>query len=114
MQAFAERYDDLVDLLCWAAQAGPDDEARDRYRRLREWFLSSYESARPVLLEYLEPDDEDTRPLCSGPTPRDAFESLFLPEEIDALLHGDAVIDRIIRTRMAVEACRHRLDLIRV
>jgi hypothetical protein len=111
MPEFERRFDELVDLLCWSAKEG-DHEGRDeQYASLRAWFLDNYEPMRPYLLEYLTVEPEDLVPVRPGmPAPRDAFESLFLPRDIDSLIHSDTVIFRIIRTRQAVDALRDALD----
>ena len=111
MPEFGRRFDDLVDLLCWSAKEG-DHEGRDeQYAGLRAWFLANYESARPLLLEYLISEPEDVVPARPGqPAPRDAFESLFLPRDIDSIINSDTVICRIIRTRQAVDSLQEALD----
>ena len=111
MQEFVSRYDDLVDLLCWTAKEGPSDMRRARYSELRSWFVQNYEPVRPRVLRYLDTLPDDREPVASGTEhPRDAFESLFLPHHIDSLIHSDAVIHRIMRTRCAVEAFREELE----
>ena len=111
MEEFVSHYDDLVDLLCWTAKEGLDDGRRARYTELRSWFVDNYEPVRPVVIRYLETRPEDREPIADGtPSPRDAFESLFLPAQIDALIHSEAVIHRIMRTRCAVEAFREELE----
>jgi hypothetical protein len=111
MQEFVTRYDDLVDLLCWTAKEGLNDGRRARYSELRLWFVQNYEPVRPIVTRFLDTRPEDREPVVEGtPTPRDAFESLFLPHQIDALINSEAVIHRIIRTRCAVEAFREELE----
>jgi hypothetical protein len=107
---FAERYDDLVDLLCWTAKEGVTDGSQKEYSDLRDWFLRSYESVRPNLLTQLV-EEEDDRIILAGMdrVARDAFETLFLPPHVGAVIHSEAVILRIMRTRIAVEACRRGL-----
>ena len=36
---------------------------------------------------------------------QDAFESLFLPASLDSIIHSETVIDRIMRTRSALDSC---------
>jgi hypothetical protein len=110
MQDFVTRYDDLVDLLCWTAKEGVSDARRARYNELRSWFVDHYEPVRPIVTRFLDTQPEDREPVAAGtPAPRDAFESLFLPHQIDCLIHSDEVIHRIMRTRFAVEVCREQL-----
>jgi hypothetical protein len=111
MRDFVTRYDELVDLLCWTAKEGLNDTRRARYGELRHWFVQHYERVRPTVTRFLDTRPEDREAVVDGtPAPRDAFESLFLPYQIDGLIHSDAVIHRIIRTRCAVEAFREELD----
>lgn len=113
MPEFARQFDELVDLLCWSAKEGDHDGRDEQYASLRSWFLTHYEPIRPFLLNHLAAEPEDTLPARPGlPAPRDAFESLFLPRDVDAIINSDTVICRIIRTRRAVDAlrddlCRH-------
>jgi hypothetical protein len=111
MPEFERRFDELVDLLCWSAKEG-DHEGRDeQYASLRAWFLDNYEPVRPYLMEHLTVEPEDVLPARPGlPAPRDAFESLFLPRDVDSLIHSDTIIFRIIRTRQAVDALRDALN----
>lgn len=105
-QAFKERYDCLVDLLCWAAKERVPSEQDEGYADIRMWLIEHYEMVRPALLSHLATDPSDTQPGADGePAPRDAFESLFLPASLDSIIHSDTVIDRIIRTRAALDAC---------
>lgn len=111
MHEFESRFDELVDLLCWSAKDG-DHEGRDEcYASLRAWFLSNYEPLRPLLLNHLKIAPEDVVPARPGqPVPRDAFESLFLPRDVDAIIHSDTVVFRLIRTRCAVDALRDEVN----
>lgn len=110
MQEFVSRYDDLVDLLCWTAKEGVSDLRRARYDELRSWFVDNYDPVRADVTRHLDSRPEDREPVAVGtPAPRDAFESLFLPSQIDTLINSDAVIHRIMRTRYAVEACREEM-----
>jgi len=108
---FEARYQSLVDLLCWAAKEGVHDNRDARYAELRTWFLKNYESIRPALLRHLDTGPGDVAPAGSGaPAPRDAFESLFLPDNVDALIHSETIISRIMRTRRALDAYREQVD----
>jgi hypothetical protein len=111
MDEFEKHFDDLVDLLCWSAKEG-DHEGRDeQYASIRQWFLRNYEPMRPVLLKHLSVEAEDL--VASGPgqaIPRDAFESLFLPSNVDLNINSETVIFRIIRTRNAVDALRSEIS----
>ncbi len=101
---FSERYDDLIDLLCWASKDGVHEGRDARYAQLRDWFMRHYEPVRPKLLPLLEAvPEEDCTPAAPGErTPRDAFESLYLPSDICLVINSDTVISRIMRTRAAM------------
>jgi hypothetical protein len=104
---FEDRYDQLVDLLCWAAKDGIHDGRDARYAELRAWFLKYYRRLQPALTHYLESEPEDRIPAKEGePAPQDAFESLFLPTDVDALINSETIISRIMRTRCAVDILR--------
>jgi len=111
MPEFERQYQELVDLLCWSAKDGVHDRRDARYAELRAWFLVNYDPLRPALLPHLQIVQEDLVPAEPGEVaPRDAFESLFLSASVDALIHSDTVIFRIMRTRCAVDALRDELD----
>lgn len=104
---FEDRYDQLVALLCWAAKDGIHDGRDARYAELRAWFLRNYPRLQPALTYFLESEPEDRVPAKEGePIPRDAFESLFLPSDVDALINSETVISRIRRTRNAIDMLR--------
>lgn len=108
---FEERFQHLVDLLCGAAHAGVTGADRQRYSELRAWFLTHYESLRPRLSRHLGQRELDFALSDSGESAtRDDFESLFLPQELDHLIHSDTVIARIERTRRALESYRNSLE----
>lgn len=111
LMEFETRYQSLVDLLCWAAKDGVHAHRDERYAELRGWFLVHYETIRPALAHHLETEEEDILPVEEGtPIPRDAFESLFLPANVDAIIHSETVISRIMRTRCALDSYREQLE----
>jgi len=114
MPEFEQQYQELVDLLCWSAKDGVHDSRDTRYAELRAWFLDHYEPLRPALLPHLRIEPEDVALVePGGIAPRDAFESLFLPTDVDALINSDTIICRIMRTRCAVDALHDQLDAAR-
>ena len=106
MHEFERHYNDLVDLLCGSAKEGVDDYRRARYGELRVWLISHYEPLRAPLLRYLDTDGESA--------PCDAFESLFLPTELEEVINSEGVIFRIIETRRALNACLNSTELVTV
>lgn len=104
-------FQNLIDLLCWAAQDGVHPERDARYAEVRDWFLQHYEKIRPEILPFLEQALEDTLPLEMGePAPRDAIESLFLPSRIDSNIHSSTVIARVYRARRAIDRYREHIS----
>jgi hypothetical protein len=63
------------------------------------------------LLSHLMNEPEDRLPAERGARPpRDAFESLFLPKNVDAIINSETVISRIMRTRCALDSYREQLE----
>ena len=112
---FEENFQHLIDLLCWSAKEGVKADGVRRYAELRVWFLQNYDSIRPALQPYLASEHGDTVPHEDGAqAPRDAFESLFLPQNLDALINSDTIISRIQRTRFALDTYRDGLEPVTV
>jgi hypothetical protein len=110
---FEERYQDLVNLLCDAARYGVSEEDNARFIELRDWLIQNYDDHRPGLISHLLSEPDDSVPAGDGRRARDAFESLFLPKSVDAIINSENVILRIMRTRCALDAYRDELSLSR-
>jgi hypothetical protein len=91
---FIERYEELIDLLCWAAKDGVHTERDARYAALRQWMQLNYHKLRPRLRAHLE----------AWEGPFDPFEELFAPECVDDVINGSDSITYVIQTRAALEA----------
>jgi hypothetical protein len=114
MQEFEDHFQGLVDLLCWSAKDGIHDRRDARYAELRDWFIRNYDAIRPALLFHLQGEPEDLLLTEEGgPAPRDAFESLFLPRNVDAIINSETVICRIMRTRCALDSYREQINAAR-
>jgi hypothetical protein len=98
--AFEERYEDLVDLLCWAAKDGVHTDRDARYTALRAWMRAHYRTVRPHLRAYWT---EEAMPAA------DPFEALFAPENVDGIINAAEGIDVIMRTRAALDAYHNAL-----
>jgi hypothetical protein len=97
---FEEKYEQLVDLLCWAAKEG-DHTGRDRrYAELRAWMGSRYHRLRPRLRPYF---------LAEGAESADPFAALFTPECVEEVLHAETSVEDLMRTRAALDAYRATL-----
>jgi hypothetical protein len=100
---FEEKYEDLVDLLCWAAKDGVHTDRDARYTELRAWMCAHYRTIRPRLRSYwVEPH---------APTSYDPFEALFASENVDAILNADTGIDDMLQTRAALDCYRGALEV---
>lgn len=102
-----ERYDALVGVLCAAAHEGIEPGMEDEYRALRTWFCAHYPQAKRTLAPFVLSDPSDgvtgrlgRRAAC------DAFEALFFPHTIAAMLAADGgnLIGRLLRTQEALAA----------
>ncbi len=110
LNQFEERYQNLIDLLCWSAKDGVKMEGIERYHRLKAWFAENYDSVRPKVVRYLCDVDDCafTNPMNSA-NDRDAFESLFLRDDLGELINSEDVISCIQRTRSALDSYRESL-----
>lgn len=112
LMRFYERYEDLVELLCDAAQYGPDTRMEQRYDELRSFMLRSYGSVRPYVVAYLDIDVSDVRlPADLNGQATDAFEALYIAPTLQEQLRGDDgnLIGRIMRTREALNRYAEQL-----
>jgi hypothetical protein len=102
LNAFEAQYEDLVDLLCWAAQDGVHSKRDATYSAIRTWMCSHYSQIRSKLRpHWLEPE---------GLTAYDPFEALFMPEQIDAVLNACTSIEDMMLCRQALDAYRVALQ----
>jgi len=97
---FVDRYEELVEVLCWAAKDGDHTDRDAQYGRVRQWMQLNYHRFRPHLRAHLG--------TWAGPF--DPFEELFAPECIDEVIHDGNAIANFICTRSAVEAYRAVID----
>ena len=95
LMAFEDRYEALVDLLCWTAKEGVMAEREARYRELRSWMRAHYASVCPRLRPFWA---EESAP---GPDP---FEALFAPESVGEAINAPDGIEVMMRTRAALES----------
>lgn len=102
---FYDRYDALIGLLCAAAQEGITPEREAGYQKHRAWFCARYPSLKRKVHLYLSDDPSDAgSPSRFGRRSHDAFEALFSPVSIAALLAADDgdLIGRLMRTQSAL------------
>jgi hypothetical protein len=102
LAAFEAKYEDLVDLLCWAAKDGIHTNRDARYTQLRAWMRVHYRALRPRLNPYWSGSGEDA---CTDP-----FEALFLDANVNDVINAAASIENITRTRLALDAYRESLE----
>jgi len=91
---FYERYEELVETLCDAAQYGPTPKLERSYESNRDWMRSEYVGIRPYVVGYLQAEEE------AG----DAFEALVASDNLGQFLNSDDgnMISRITATREAL------------
>ena len=94
LAAFTDKYEDLIDLLCWSAKEGANVEQCSRYNELREWMQSHYGVLRPRLRSYLNTPDNVFDP----------FECLFNPRSLDDVINDLNAIENVMQTRAALDA----------
>jgi hypothetical protein len=97
---FEERYEDLVDLLCWSAKDGIHTDRDARYTEMRRWMQRHYPRVRPHLRPHWKLEA----------TERDPFAALFASDNVDEFINGSGGIEDIMRSRAALEACRSELE----
>ena len=104
--AFYDQYDALIGVLCLAAQEGVAPRFESDYSRLRVWLAANYPRVQTHLRPHLTHDATDTFATRWGRRPCDAFEALYLPPTIAAMLHADngTLISRLMRTQDALAA----------
>jgi len=95
--AFYEQYEQLVDVLCWAARDTVHDGCDEQYQQVRYWMLKHYAPVRramaPVIRQVLAEAD--------GNPQEDPFENLFTPPHVMQVIENDEgdLLGRIIVTR---------------
>ena len=112
---FIERYEDLVEILCYAAQLGPSEKGERAYAAVRVDYPGQYDCLRPFLISYLElvPNDEQAGLKLRG-RPLDAFEALIAAADLQEFMATDDgnMISRITRTREALTRYSEHLRLL--
>ncbi len=97
---FSVHYEDMVDLLCWAAKEGANVEQSRKYSEMRVWMQAHYGLMRPRLRSFLEtPDDQF-----------DPFECLFVPRNLEDVINDMSAIENVMLTRSALDAYRETLE----
>lgn len=97
---FASKYEDLVDLLCWAAKDGAHPDRDIQYASLRKWMQGNYRSIRPLLLPYWK----------TAHTAEDPFVALYAADNVDDFINASSSMETITRTRFALDECREALQ----
>lgn len=98
---FEEKYEDLIDLLCWAAQDGAHTDRDARYRELRAWMRAHYRRVAPKLRPFWA---DPGRPNAADP-----FHALFASENVENVINAATGIEDLMRTRLALEAYQDSL-----
>jgi len=97
---FYEQYEQLVDVLCWAARDTVHDGCDEQYRQVRSWMMKHYAPMRramaPFIRQVLSERGSNLR--------EDPFEELFTPAHVMQVIEGDEgdLLGHIILTREIV------------
>ncbi|MDW8320661.1 MAG: hypothetical protein RMM08_04800 [Armatimonadota bacterium] len=95
--AFYERYDQLVDVLCWAARDTVHDGCDEKYQQIRNWLVKNYAPVRRAMAPFIQQAifERDVN------LQEDPFEKLFAPAHVMQVIEGDEgdLLGRIILTR---------------
>jgi hypothetical protein len=101
---FYNHFENLVEVLCDAAQRGATGKLQARYTEERNWMQTHYYLVRPYLAAYLtlDADDAEHSLLLDG-VAGDAVQTLYASGSLDSMVHSDDgnMISRIIRCREA-------------
>lgn len=95
--AFYEQYEQLVDVLCWAARDTVHDGCDEKYQQVRAWLVKHYAPVRRAMAPFIQQAISE-----GGVDPQeDPFERLFAPAHVMQVIEGDQgdLLGRIILTR---------------
>jgi hypothetical protein len=100
---FYEQYEQLVDVLCWAARDTVHDGCDEQYQQVRRWMLQHYAPVRRTLAPFIRQvlTERDGNPR------EDPFEKLFAPEHVMQVIEQDEgdLLERILCTRDIIARC---------
>jgi hypothetical protein len=110
--SFYDQYDEMIGLLCAAAQVGIEDRMEEEYQRRREWFAANYRQRVQRLVEPFltsvsaNSADSEVKAGLWGHRTADSFEGLYLPSSIAVMLDADGgnLIERMMHTQEALGA----------
>jgi hypothetical protein len=111
LDEFTNRFDGLVGLICVAAQEGLTAEMEQEFLERRRWFIRHYPQIKGYVAAHLTPDASDTISGRWGRRSCDAFEAMFSPASLSAMLENDGgnLIGRLCRTQAALTAWEESL-----
>ncbi len=90
------RFEQLVGVLCFAAQHGVTTGDSGRYSELREWFVANGESIHPIIAPYVRHSGDGVDPMVS----------MLRPECLDSAINTEGILFRIQQAHEALEAYR--------
>ena len=105
LASFYTQYESLVEILCDAAQYGPNSPLEAKYAELRDYMQRTYPEMRKYVIAYLDVAVEDAAgPLDLYGHATDAYEALFAAPTLQEQIRADDgnMIGRIMRTREAL------------
>ena len=110
--SFYTHFENLIEILCDAAQAGPTYKLENAYQEERRWMQTHYFMLRSYVVAYLKLESEDAEQgIALQGYASDAFQALFAATDLDCLVKADDgnMISRIIRTREALNSYAEHL-----
>ncbi len=95
--AFYEQYEQLVDVLCWAARDTVHDGCDEKYQQLRSWMQKHYAPVRRAMAPFIHQVLSEGE----GNLREDPFEKLFEQAHVMQVIEADGgdLLGRIILTR---------------
>jgi hypothetical protein len=109
---FETQFDDLIGIVCAAANEGNGPGFEAGFARCRSWWVQHYAWVKPHLAPFIEYSPADVAPAPTGQTVVcDPFEALWWYPSLATLLHADNghLIDRLMRVQNAAEAWRQEV-----
>ncbi len=109
---FEAQFDDLIGIVCAAANEGNGPGFEAAFARCRSWWVQHYALVKPQIAPYIPYSPADVAPAPTGQTvPCDPFEALWWYPSLATLLHADNgnLIDRLVRVQDAAEAWRQQV-----
>src|SRR5881227_3270754 len=84
-EVIQDRFEQLVDVLCYSAQHGVTVGDANRYHELRGWFLSNRDAIHPIVAPYVHQTGSAGSPVAA----------VLQPESLDEAINTEGILHRI-------------------